>query len=90
MKRRIWITKDWEMSACIMIWFNKPIWYPNKKRPCDKDSGHWANEDESGLAGSHPLSCDAFENLFKVRFRKKSDEGFIAERIISVNLSAKH
>ncbi len=83
MRRKIWITKNWELSACIMVWFKKPTWYPNKNQPQDKDSGYWG--DENGHLKGHPLLHDAFKTLFKVSFCKKSGEGFIAKRIIAVN-----
>jgi hypothetical protein len=89
MKKRIWITKDWRLSACITIWFKKPIWIQNLKKPCEKDSGHWSNSDGSGLAGSQSLSWQSFDGLFKVHFEKKVKQGFIAERIISVNCAGK-
>lgn len=83
MKRKIWITKDWKLSACIMIWFEKPRWYPNKKHSENEKSGYWG--DQEGHLTGHPLSHDAFRNLFGVSFHKKTGEGFVAERIISVN-----
>ena len=83
MKHKIWVTKNWEGSCCIMIWFVKPKWFSNKKKPCEKDSGYWGNKNGE-LKDGHPLSYDAFKNLFKVMFNKKANEGFIAERIINV------
>lgn len=88
MKRKIWITKNWQLAACIMVWFEKPVWHPNKNQPQDRDSGFWCDKDGT-LEGGHPLSHDAFKRLFKVSFRKRSDEGFIAERIISVSKTRK-
>jgi hypothetical protein len=84
MKRKIWITKNWKFDCCITIWFIKPVWCPNVKKPCEKDSGHWSNKDGTGLEGSHSLFHDAFNGLFKVSFKKKPNEGFIAERVIFV------
>ncbi len=84
MKRKIWITKDWKQTCVVVIWYKRPIWCPNAKKPCARDSGHWTNEDGSGYKESNHISWDAFGGLFRVRFKKKANEGFIAERIISL------
>ena len=84
MKKKIWITKDWKNSCCITIWRKRPVWCPNKNKPCAKDSGHWANKDGLGYKGSHHLAWNDFGGLFRVRFKKKDNEGYIAERIISL------
>lgn len=88
MKKKIWITKDGNRSCVVVMWLKRPVWCPNAKQPQDRDSGQWVNKDGSGLEGSHHLSWDAFGGLFKVRFKKKVNEGFIAERIISLTKCA--
>ena len=85
MRKKIWITKNWGIASCIMVWFKKPVWHPNKNRPKD-DSGYWG--DAKGQLSGHPFLHDALNGLFKVSFRKLRDQhGYIAERVISVNLS---
>ncbi len=84
MKKKIWITKDRKNSCVVVIWLKRPVWRPNPKKPCARDSGHWSNKDGSGYKGSHHLSWNDFWGLFRVRFKKKVNEGFIAERSISL------
>ena len=86
MKKRIWITKGSELSCTVTVWAKKPVWCVNKKDPSGR-SGHWSNADDTGLAGSSCCFSGDLDGMLRVKFRKlRGPEGFIAERILSINL----
>lgn len=89
MKKKVWITKSSPNSASIFIWYKRPVWELNSKWPDNKEMGHWTNADGSGLRRSDCVSHNVFGGLLKVKFSKKAGQGYIAERIISVNIPGK-
>lgn len=86
MKKRIWITKDWENTCTVTIWTEKPVWYPNKKLKQPRDNGYWGRKDDGSLSHSSCISHDALDRFFKVKFTKNRREGYIAERILTITL----